>query len=255
MSKENRYLLQGNAGQQVLHGERVPKHVRVAAFLCAILGVEICQLEDAPEAALPIADRGFQFSVPAPKEIPRVRSQGARRERTQRISDMRRQGNIDGVPGLGPVEKQLVLLVQARTLEADGVANGKAAPAHEKNERPYARGLIARFGIPGPGIVDVGGVNDRVKFRLREVVSGSVFRLDSAKQDGWILLNPTHADAEIKEPDHAFLFFLLGKSAALPGVAELLKVDGLDLRDVEKSAGFGPGQELAAENCVQLLES
>ena len=68
VAKQERDLIDGDAGKQHLDREGVAEHVRVAALDLAVRRPDIGQLEQAAIASLPIGDRAFGSPLPLQKK-------------------------------------------------------------------------------------------------------------------------------------------------------------------------------------------
>jgi len=109
MAEQERNLIDGYAGEQHLHGERVPEHVGMASLFLAVGCSDIRRLEQTAITPLPICDSAFWLSIAAPEEIAWVRP-GTIGDIHQCIDNMGGKRHIDRLPGLGLIEQEAVAM-------------------------------------------------------------------------------------------------------------------------------------------------
>lgn len=142
VAKEDRDLVDGNAGQQHLNGEGVAEHVAVGALWGAVGIAQVGDLEEPTIGTLPIGHKGLGKAVASPEEVAWVGFE-ARWNRAEQFRDLRRQRHKDGDSGFGLVKQQFVLF-QARAFERDSVSDSQAAPSHQLGESTDADPSLLR---------------------------------------------------------------------------------------------------------------
>jgi len=251
MAEQKRDLIDGNASEQHLDREGVAEHVRVAALTLAVRAPDVCQLEQAAIASLPVGDRAFGIPVAAPEEVAGIRL-GARRNIVEGPDHVGREGNIDRRSCFRLVEEKTVAL-QVVAFERDGVANAQPAPAHQQSHGAETGPQVFNGDESAARIsVDIGRVEYSLEFVPGEVIGGDLNNLDLAQAHGGILRDVAAADAGPEEPDQAALLLLLGQLSVLPCVAEIQQRIEIDLVEVVNALDPAPDEELLAEDGLEF---
>jgi len=251
MAEQKRDLIDGNAGEQHLDRKSVAEHVRVTALDLAIWLPDVCQLEQAAIASLPVGDRAFRIPVAAPKEVAGIRL-GARRNIVEGLDHVGRERNIDRRSRFRLVEEKTVAL-QVVAFERDGVADAQPAPAHQQSHGAETSPQVLNGDESAARIsVDMSRVEYPLEFVPGEVIGGDLNDLDLAQTHARILCDIAAADAGPEESDQAALFLLLGQLSVLPGVAEIQERIEIDLVEAVNALDPAPDEELLAEDGLEF---
>ncbi len=169
MTQQHGYLIDGNAGEQHLDGERISQHVREAAFRRPVRPFQPRKFEESSETSWPVSHSTLRKAVSAPEEISRIWLYSFRHG-TKRFSHLRREGNVYGCPSLCLIEQEIVV-DEPCAFQRNRIADTQSTPAHEHQQRAKASSIGgSRFPAVLP--VAIGCIEQFLVLLTREVVRG-----------------------------------------------------------------------------------